>query len=139
MADFLSKEKRSKLMASIKSKANRDTELCLMTMLRANRIQGWRRNSKLFGKPDFVFFEHKVAVFVDGCFWHSCHIHGRHPRTNLDFWTKKLARNKARDRHVTAQLKTQGWRVIRIWEHSLKNPKRTIARLKNAFTSRSRI
>lgn len=138
MADFLSKEKRSRLMASIKSKANKDTELCLMAILRANQIRGWRRNFKLLGKPDFAFPKYRVAVFVDGCFWHGCHIHGHRPQTNSDFWVAKLVRNKARDRHVTVQLRKQGWCVVRIWEHNLKNPQRTIARIKSAFASRSR-
>jgi DNA mismatch endonuclease (patch repair protein) len=139
MADFLSKEKRSKLMASIKSRANKDTELCLMAILRANRIRGWRRNAKIFGKPDFVFHKHRIAVFVDGCFWHGCHFHGHRPATNSDFWVTKLVRIKARDRHVTARLKKQGWHVIRIWEHSLKNPEQTIARLKNEFSTSCRL
>jgi DNA mismatch endonuclease (patch repair protein) len=63
-------------------------------------------------------------------------MHGHHPRSNSNFWTLKLIRNKARDRQVTIQLKKQGWVVIRIWEHSLKRPEQTITRLKNLLSLR---
>ena len=67
--------------------------------------------------PDIAFSRKKVAVFVDGCFWHSCIEHGAVPRTNVDYWTLKLERNRQRDRHVDDALARGGWKVIRIWEH----------------------
>lgn len=129
MADFLSKEKRSKLMASIKSKGNADTEMRLISIFKANKIRGWRRNLPIHGKPDFVFRKCRVAVFVDGCFWHGCPKHGRYPQTNEAFWLGKLRRNKLRDRKVTSELRRRGWLVIRIWEHSLKHQERIVLRI----------
>ena len=78
-------------------------------------------NSKLPGKPDFVFPQHKVVVFVDGCFWHGCPDHYQAPATRPDFWRGKLLRNKARDASVTQQLNEAGWRVVRVWEHAVKS------------------
>lgn len=68
-------------------------------------------------KPDIVFTARKVAIFVDGCFWHACPEHGRRPTSNEWYWTPKLARNVERDRTVTAALERAGWEVLRIWEH----------------------
>jgi DNA mismatch endonuclease, patch repair protein len=68
-------------------------------------------------RPDVVFTRAKVAVFVDGCFWHSCPLHGTSPRSNRDYWGPKLARNAERDRANTVALRRDGWRVVRIWEH----------------------
>ena len=70
-------------------------------------------------RPDFVFRQGRVALFVDGCFWHACPVHATKPRGNAAFWREKLARNQARDRLVTRMLRTKGWKVIRIWEHEL--------------------
>jgi DNA mismatch endonuclease (patch repair protein) len=120
MADVFTRGKRSEVMAAIRSKGNRDTEICLASVLRKAGIKGWRRHMPLAGKPDFVFREQRVAVFVDGCFWHGCPKHGRKPQSNRKYWNQKLARNKARDRAVTRALKRDGWVVLRIWEHELK-------------------
>ncbi|MEU8251805.1 very short patch repair endonuclease [Nonomuraea sp. NPDC048916] len=68
-------------------------------------------------RPDIVFTARKVAVFVDGCFWHVCPDHGRQPTTNEWYWTPKLRRNMERDRTVNTALETAGWRVVRLWEH----------------------
>lgn len=68
-------------------------------------------------RPDIVFTARKVAVFVDGCFWHVCPEHGRQPATNEWYWTPKLRRNVERDRAADVALKAEGWRVIRVWEH----------------------
>lgn len=68
-------------------------------------------------RPDVVFTRARVAVFVDGCFWHCCPIHGNKPRANHGYWGPKLERNVARDTAVTAALETNGWIVVRGWEH----------------------
>lgn len=68
-------------------------------------------------RPDVVFTRAKVAVFVDGCFWHSCPDHGTQPAKNVDYWTPKLARNIERDREHDEVLRDAGWTVVRIWEH----------------------
>ena len=121
-------------MAAIHSHGNRDTELRLVALLRAHSITGWRRHRPLFGKPDFVFLKLKLAVFVDGCFWHGCPIHGTKPKHNAKFWREKISTNQARDRLVTRTLRARGCRVLRLWEHELarKNERRLLARLRCA-------
>ena len=118
-------------MSRIRSRGNKDTELALIRVFRQHHIIGWRRNQKVFGKPDFVFPKLRLAVFVDGCFWHACPKHATKPRSNAAFWQKKLARNQARDRLVTRTLRKMGWRVLRIWEHELarKNEARLVKRI----------
>ncbi|MEX1142786.1 MAG: very short patch repair endonuclease [Thermoleophilaceae bacterium] len=68
-------------------------------------------------RPDVVFTRQRLAVFVDGCFWHRCPTHGTAPRANSDYWGPKLARNVERDRKVDRSLTAAGWRVVRAWEH----------------------
>jgi DNA mismatch endonuclease (patch repair protein) len=119
MVDIFTREKRSHLMSKIRGRGNKDTELALIDLFRRNKIVGWRRNYPAFGKPDFVFTKPRIAVFVDGCFWHVCHKHCKIPESNRLFWEKKLKKNQTRDRIVNRTLKANGWRVIRIWEHSL--------------------
>jgi DNA mismatch endonuclease (patch repair protein) len=132
MPDIFTKAKRSEVMSLIRSRGNRGTELRLIALMRAHGITGWRRNQRVFGKPDFVFPKYKLAVFVDGCFWHGCPVHGTRPRTNAAFWRKKIVRNCERDREVTRTLRKAGWRVTRIWEHDLarKNERRLAARMR---------
>lgn len=77
-------------------------------------------NAKLPGRPDFVFPGAKVAVFVDGCFWHGCLIHYQAPATRSRFWQSKLACNREHDKLVTRQLRDAGWTVLRIWEHTVR-------------------
>ena len=128
MTDIFTKKKRSEVMARMRSSGNRDTEVALARWFRREGITGWRRRQRVFGKPDFVFWRERVAVFVDGCFWHGCPRHGTLPKQNGAFWSAKLARNRARDRLVTRTLRRGGWQVLRIWEHELK-PK-AISKLK---------
>jgi DNA mismatch endonuclease (patch repair protein) len=130
MADVFSKAKRSDVMSRIRGSGNKDTELALAKLFRVHRITGWQRHRPVFGKPDFVFFKSKLAVFVDGCFWHRCPKHGTHPKNNRAFWKNKFLRNKKRDRLVNRTLRARGWRVLRIWEHQLRDGKRVIHRLR---------
>lgn len=131
MADVFSKSKRSEVMSRIQGRGNRATELALMKVFRTHGITGWRRNQKVFGKPDFVFRASKLAVFVDGCFWHVCPKHSTIPQNNRAFWEKKLEANKKRDSLVNRTLRNRGWRVMRIWEHELsaKNEKKLAAKI----------
>jgi DNA mismatch endonuclease (patch repair protein) len=73
--------------------------------------------SKRRARPDIVFTRKRVAVFVDGCFWHVCPEHGRQPRSNSAYWDAKLSRNASRDRETDADLEAAGWTVVRVWEH----------------------
>lgn len=149
MPDVFTKAKRSEVMSRIRSRGNRDTELALAAVFRRHGITGWRRHRQLSVprrqhqsaqtsrrtasrrvgadsrlrlrvKPDFVFPKPRLAVFVDGCFWHACPRHATKPRHNAAFWRKKLAANQARDRKVNRALRAAGWRVVRIWEHQLR-------------------
>lgn len=110
---------RSELMSRIRSRGNKKTELALVALLRLHHITGWRRHQPLPGTPDFVFRKHKLAVFVDGSFWHGCARCYKRPSSNRRFWDAKCARNCARDREVTRELRRRGWRVVRVWEHEL--------------------
>ena len=113
-------ETRSKIMACVKSKGNKSTELKFIEILKARSISGWRRNQHVFGKPDFVFPKRKIAVFIDGCFWHGCPKHCRLPATNVEYWMNKIQGNVKRGKQVNKELKKKGWIVIRVWEHELK-------------------
>lgn len=109
-------------MRAVESTGNRTTELALrMALVRAGLV-GWRvRPGELPGHPDFTFVREKLAVFVDGCFWHGCRMcHARAVRSNAHYWRAKLELNQERDRLIPARLRRMGWRVVRIWEHSLK-------------------
>jgi len=118
--DTVSKAQRSRIMAQVKSSKNLSTELAFIHILRSRSISGWRRNSSVHGRPDFVFPKSRLAVFIDGCFWHACAHHCRLPATNREYWKAKILRNAKRDRAVTQQLKRQGWWVIRFWEHDMQ-------------------
>jgi len=188
MADVFTKAKRSEVMSRIRGRGNKDTELALAKIFRAQRITGWRRQVEIRGravllrgpnikvaqqrrppqrtarrsvptfhvKPDFVFIKLKLAIFVDGCFWHGCPKHcspmkwlrkssmpannlpstkSRLRRTGRAFWRRKLSANKSRDVLVTRTMRRAGWRVLRIWEHELakKNAVRLARRLAAAI------
>jgi DNA mismatch endonuclease (patch repair protein) len=87
-------------------------------------------------RADVVFVTEQVAVFIDGCFWHGCPQHGRQPRANSGYWAQKLARNMARDRRNDALLESQGWLVLRAWEHEPSEA--VVARVAHAVAARRR-
>jgi DNA mismatch endonuclease, patch repair protein len=150
MPDVFTKKKRSEVMARIRSRGNKATELRMIEILRAHGITGWRRQQRLRISTqapmekrsaagvsvDFVFRNARVAVFVDGCFWHACPVHGTQPRGNRAFWREKLVRNAERDRRVTRGLRRAGWRVLRVWEHELarRHEARLVRRLTRVLT-----
>ncbi len=135
MVDVFTPKKRSEVMSRIKGRGNRDTELALAKLLRANKITGWRRHYRVEGKPDFAFPSLKVAVFVDGCFWHQCPKCSYVPQNNHEFWEKKLHGNVVRDRAVTRTLRRSDWTVVRIWEHDLRDSTRVLRRVRAALKS----
>lgn len=126
---FETTPERSALMSKIRSSGNKTTELALIKIFQVYGITGWRRNSSLVGKPDFVFKVTKVAVFVDGCFWHGCKACSHPMRSNAEYWEAKILRNRRRDRKVSRLLRDKGWTVIRVWEHSLKQPEKVANRV----------
>ncbi len=112
---------RSRAMAAVRGRGNKTTELRLKMALVRGGIHGWVCNERsLPGKPDFYFASQKVAVFVDGCFWHGCPRCGHVPKTNQSFWAAKLDRNRTRHRKVSRLLRRDNIRVLRFWEHQLR-------------------
>jgi DNA mismatch endonuclease (patch repair protein) len=144
--DVFTKAKRSEVMSRIRGRGNKDTELALARLLRRHGIAGWRRqitlsvrssrreearskNQKTNGassrrllrvKVDFVFRQVRLALFVDGCFWHGCPQHATWPAHRAAWWRSKIEGNQARDALVTRTLRRAGWRVLRVWEHTLR-------------------
>jgi DNA mismatch endonuclease (patch repair protein) len=122
MRDPLSKAERSALMARVRATGNRSTEgICEDTLILAG-IKGWVKHpSEILGRPDFYFAGRKVAVFVDGCFWHGCPICQRRiPTRRRKFWVTKISRNRERDSRVGRKLRAKGYKTVRIWEHELR-------------------
>jgi DNA mismatch endonuclease (patch repair protein) len=137
MADVFTPQKRSTVMSAIRGAGNKNTELRMIALFRASQIKGWRRRQPVFGKPDFVFPRQRLAVFVDGCFWHR-HPNCRFcytPKSRPEFWLPKFERNVARDRLVIRTLRKAGWRVVRIWECQLarKKQRRVLRKLQVAL------
>lgn len=135
MPDTLTVAERSERMSRVRSRGNCATELRLIAFLRKHHVVGWRRRVRLPGKPDFIFRKAKLALFVDGCFWHGCPRHGRIPKSRVTFWKTKIARNAARDLEINRILQKRRWRVVRIWEHELakKNESKLILKIQRAL------
>lgn len=121
MTDTFEPEIRSAIMASVRSSGNKSTEWKVRARLVAFSVTRWKMHDKtLPGSPDFVFPKRKLAVFIDGCFWHGCPKCYRRPKSSRAYWDLKIKRNKTRDQSNHSRLRTMGWSVIRIWEHELK-------------------
>lgn len=118
--DRLTRKERSNLMSKVRGK-NTKIEVMVRNALRNKGIHNYRVNYRIKGTPDLVFVKEKIAVFVDGCFWHKCPVCYSEPKSNIAYWRKKIAENVNRDRNADAELINQGWDVIRIWEHDVKN------------------
>ena len=114
--DHVSKSVRSKIMAAVRSKGNTTTELPLGKLLWAAGLRGYRKHWPVAGRPDFAWPGRRIAVFVDGCFWHGCTRCKYLPKSNVAFWKNKIETNRLRDRRVSRTLRAQGWKVVRIWE-----------------------
>lgn len=120
MADTVSPRERSSIMGKVKGRGNKSTELKLIKFFKEYGIKGWRRNYPLTGIPDFVFSKARLAIFVDGCFWHGCKEHCRLPVSNREYWVSKIDKNVKRDKKINKELQGKKWAVVRIWEHELK-------------------
>jgi DNA mismatch endonuclease (patch repair protein) len=107
-------------MSQIRSK-NTEPELTLRKLLSKNKISGYRLHyKKILGKPDIVFPRKKLAIFIDGCFWHKCPSCFIRPKSRIGFWNKKIKDNLIRDKEVNKSLKKNGWKILRVWEHELR-------------------
>ncbi|WP_368427925.1 very short patch repair endonuclease [Sulfuricaulis sp.] len=121
--DTLDRATRARVMSRNRSKGTKSTELRFRSLLVRSGIRGWKLGTRsgLPGTPDVVFRREKVAIFLDGCFWHGCSKCRSIPSTNRPFWVKKIGGNKKRDRYVVKQLKASGWKPLRLWEHDLRS------------------
>ncbi|MEH7393191.1 very short patch repair endonuclease [Bacillus sp. JJ1474] len=117
MPEKITKEQRSKNMQAIKSQSQLENTVTKALWKKGFRF---RKNTRMFGKPDISIKKYKVVIFIDSCFWHCCPVHGNMPKSNQDYWMNKLFRNKSRDKEVTSFYIENGWRVLRIWEHEFK-------------------
>lgn len=127
--DKVSKEQRSYNMSRIKSKNTR-LEIKVFEALELNNLKFLKHYKDLPGKPDVVFFEKKIAVFIDSDFWHGWRFKDWQARLPNSYWLNKISQNIERDRKSRIKLRRMGWKVIRIWEHQLiKNEKRVINKL----------
>jgi DNA mismatch endonuclease (patch repair protein) len=122
MTDNLTPEDRRKTMRAVKGKGT-SLERRLFSMLAGMGLKGWRKNaSDILGKPDVIFGNERVIIFVDGCFWHGCpYCNRKLPITNQEYWKGKISRNIAFAEWVNQQLTNQGWTVIRVWEHEIRD------------------
>jgi DNA mismatch endonuclease, patch repair protein len=113
--------RRSKAMSRIRGEGARSTEVAFRMMLVRSRIKGWTMHpSGLPAKPDFFFAKLRLAIFIDGCFWHACPKCGHVPSTNTRFWEAKFALNRSRDLRDKLRLRKIGVLTIRLWEHQVQ-------------------
>lgn len=121
--DRLNRASRSRVMSRNKSSGTKTTEWKFRSLLIRSGVKGWKIGSRsgLPGSPDFIFLRNRLAIFIDGCFWHGCFRCRSIPATNRAFWVAKIQRNKSRDKEVKRMLLDIGWSVVRIWEHELKD------------------
>lgn len=124
--DIYSEKKRSRIMGSIKGK---DTllELKFEKILKDAGLKFRRNVKELPGRPDVVFKNKKIVIFVDGCFWHGCKEHFSPPKSNRWFWMKKISDNIERDKLINKFYKKMGWRVLRIWQHDMNKKSKRVS------------
>jgi len=138
MTDVLTPAQRKLNMSRIRAK-NTGPEVKLRKLLYAEGIR-YRIHYQLPGKPDIVFTKKKIAVFIDGCFWHKCPVCFQEPETRKEFWMKKIQSNVNRDEKVNEQLQSEGWTIIRIWEHEVrKKPEDAVKRISDALTEKTNL
>ena len=121
MADKVSKEARSRIMASIRGRDTRP-EIAVRRILWRHGLRYRTHDRTILGRPDISNKRKRLAIFVDGCFWHGCPKCYREPETNRDFWRSKVDGNRRRREIVRDGLKRQGFRVVEIWEHEVDCP-----------------
>ncbi len=118
MTDVMTKEQRSYNMSRIRSKWT-SPERKIHNILKGRKVKH-KMHPKIEGNPDIIISEHKIAVFIHGCFWHKCPKCFKAPSTRVDFWSKKIEDTIKRDKESTRKLKSNGWKIIRIWEHEIR-------------------
>jgi DNA mismatch endonuclease, patch repair protein len=119
MTDVLTPSQRKFNMSRIRGK-DTGPEIKLRKLLWSKGIRGYRIHPQLPGKPDIVFTKKKIAIFIDGCFWHKCPVCFQEPETRKEFWMKKINSNVERDLKNSKQLQEESWTVLRFWEHEIR-------------------
>jgi DNA mismatch endonuclease, patch repair protein len=122
-------------MSAVKSFGNKTTELALGRLLWQRGLRGYRKHWPVAGTPDFAWPGLRVALFVDGCFWHGCPRCKRIPTSNMAFWNSRIGGNRERDARVNRALRRDGWLVLRVWECALTK-ERTIEKIRAAINER---
>lgn len=136
MTDLMTPEQRHRCMAAIKGKDTRP-EMLVRKYLFSKGLRYRVNDKRLPGSPDIVLKKFKTVIFIDGCFWHAhkgCKYY-KMPKTNVDFWRAKIARNIARDYVNNVDLELSGWKVIRVWECDVKTKAKREETLKNLYQS----
>jgi len=139
MTDTVDRRTRSYVMSRIRKTGNKSTELRAIAVLRAHGIKGWIRHPRsIIGTPDLYFPKKRLAVFLQGCFWHGCShcTWGKTPKSHPEYWLPKLENNRRRDARVRRSLQRAGYRTTWIWEHELRS-ERWLPRLLRRLTANS--
>ena len=139
--DRYSRDKRSEVMSKIKANGSKIENRFFACLEKAGISPVVFHNKQILGVPDVTHEPGKVAIFIDSCFWHGCKQHCRMPKTNQDYWSRKIAKNIKRDRKIKKELAATGWLVIRVWEHSLKQERTLrwwITRIKNLILNQEK-
>jgi DNA mismatch endonuclease, patch repair protein len=138
--DDRSRQERSATMRAVKAEGT-SIERIFIDLMESKNVAGVESYPKdIVGKPDLIHRNSKIAIFIDGCFWHGCSKHMRLPRSNRDYWKRKVTGNRFRDKKNNGILRDSGWLVIRIWEHSFKHSRLLnwwATRIKNHITCRT--
>ena len=137
MTDSVSKKIRSEIMSAVKSK-NSDIEIKFRKTLQKLRYKFTKNPSGYYGKPDIVLKKYKIVVFVDSCFWHGCARHCRMPASRRKYWVDKIERNKKRDRQVRTRYAKERWKVLRFWEHDIKDAEKLREKIKDRINRAKR-
>lgn len=138
MADIFTRKQRSYCMSRIRAK-DTQPEITFRKLISGIGIRGYRLHYRLPGKPDIVFPKRKIAIFIDGCFWHKCPKCFPVLSTRKKYWVNKIQSNIDRDIRINKELKKAGWRVIRVWEHeTVKDLSRCLKQIKALAVSRTR-
>jgi len=125
--DHLTKKQRSYLMSTIKGKWTKQERL-VHNYLKGTKIKH-RMHPHIIGNPDIILIDKKIAIFLDGCFWHGCARCYKRPTSNTKYWDQKFIMNKKKAKYASSVLRKDGWEVIRIWEHEINNKSKLKSRM----------
>jgi DNA mismatch endonuclease (patch repair protein) len=108
-------------MSKVRSSNNKSTEIKFKMAMVRSGLKHWRIRPKMLFSPDFIFEKKRIAIFIDGCFWHGCSLCKKYPSSNKEYWTNKILKNKNRDKKAIKELTKDNWTVVRFWEHEIRS------------------